>query len=126
MAITDPDSIISIVRELNNLNVNVSIDDFGTGNTSLTFLKDIRVDLLKIDRSFLTDLNKKVEAKEILDLLVSFAKTLNIAVLAEGVETEEQLNILREIGCQYVQGFLFAHPMTKGDTYDLLLKNKDT
>ena len=124
MAITNIDTITSIIYELNNLGVNVSIDDFGTGNTAFTVLKDIPVDVLKLDRSFLTDIETKDHAKEILRLVIDFATKMDIKILAEGVENEEQVKILLENGCYLVQGYFFGRPMSRENTYDILAQNK--
>jgi len=123
MAITNLNTIVNIIHDLNALNVSVSIDDFGTGNTALTVLKDMPVDLLKLDRSFLTDVEQKDNAREILELIINFAKALDIEVLAEGVENQKQIDILRDSGCYLVQGFFFAKPMPRENAHDLLVQH---
>ena len=123
MAITNLSTIVNIIHDLNELNINVSIDDFGTGNTALTVLKDMPVDLLKLDRSFLTDVEQKDNAREILELIINFAKALDIEVLAEGVENQQQVDILRDSGCYLVQGFFFAKPMPRENAHELLVQH---
>lgn len=101
------ESAIEKMRELKALNINISIDDFGTGYSSLRYLKHLSVDLLKIDRSFVTELHLNQSDQAIVDSIILMAKRLNLHVIAEGVETLDELNTLKALGCQQFQGFLF-------------------
>jgi diguanylate cyclase (GGDEF)-like protein/PAS domain S-box-containing protein len=99
----------AIVR-LRELGTRIAIDDFGTGYSSLSYLKQWRVDYLKIDRSFVRDLVTDMSDLAIVEAIIAMAKHLNIEVVAEGIEGWQQLEKLRQLGCPYAQGFLFARP----------------
>jgi EAL domain-containing protein (putative c-di-GMP-specific phosphodiesterase class I) len=106
----DFDLVRGIAGELSAIGVCLSIDDFGTGNTTLRYLKDFPVCELKIDQSFVRDL-KNPQSAMIVAGVISMGHSLNLSVVAEGVETEEQLHFLRERKCDEFQGFLHSHPM---------------
>jgi EAL domain-containing protein (putative c-di-GMP-specific phosphodiesterase class I) len=91
--------------------VHLSIDDFGTGYSSLSYLRQLAAEELKIDRSFVLDLETSADARAIVDAVVKLAQALGLKVVAEGVETEQQQEILRSLGCNELQGYLFAKPM---------------
>ena len=108
----DVETTIRILRDLDHVGVHISIDDFGTGHSSLSYLRTLPADELKIDRSFVLDLEISEDARKVASAVVNLAKALNLKVVAEGVETEGQNRILREFGCDQLQGFLFAKPMS--------------
>lgn len=114
-AINDLGYIKEIIAQLKEMGFLVAMDDFGTGYSSLSCLKTIPLDLLKLDRSFLQDLDKDKRSSNIVYFLVKLAKTLGFLVVAEGVETKEESDILHNIGCDIAQGYYFAKPMCKQD-----------
>ncbi len=96
---------------LSSYGVKTYIDDFGTGYSSLAYLKRLPVYALKIDREFIKDLPQDKDSLELVKTMLSIAKTFGMKTVAEGVETEQQLNVLRELGCEYAQGYLFSPPV---------------
>jgi predicted signal transduction protein with EAL and GGDEF domain len=97
-----------VLADLKALALKVSIDDFGTGQSSLSLLHRLPIDTLKIDRSFVADMSRRRENLEIVRTIVSLGHNVGMMVVAEGVETDDQLRDLRELGCDYAQGFLFS------------------
>ena len=112
------------LARLRGLGVRLSIDDFGTGYSSLSYLNRFPVDILKIDRSFITRLNEGDENVEIVKTIVMLAGNLGMQVIAEGVETEDQLRQLRLLKCQYGQGYLFSKPLAATDVDQFLLNRR--
>jgi EAL domain-containing protein (putative c-di-GMP-specific phosphodiesterase class I) len=100
--------------------VRIHLDDFGTGASSLTFLRGFPGDALKIDRSFVEALAHDTGALQIIKAIVDLARNLNMSVVAEGVESQEQLGTLRELGCEFAQGFLFATPLSPRQALELV------
>jgi len=119
----DRNTALKALRQLKELNVQLSIDDFGTGYSSFSHLELFPVDSLKIDRSFITRMGVNGENTEIVDTIVNLGRTLGLTVVAEGVETEGQLNQLRSGSCELAQGYLFAKPMNQQDVEAILLRN---
>lgn len=105
------ESAIYTLRQFKELGITVAIDDFGTGYSSLAMLKRLPVDKLKIDRSFVKDLDSNNSDQKIVQALISMAHTLQISVIAEGIETQEQFNLLQQYGCDFGQGYLFSRPV---------------
>lgn len=111
-AMIDPDEILRRLRALKALGVRLIMDDFGTGYSSLAQLRNFPVDHLKLDRLFIHEIESGQEARQICEIVVRLAHTLGLTVVAEGVETQAQRQYLKQIGCDYVQGFLTARPMS--------------
>jgi diguanylate cyclase (GGDEF)-like protein len=109
-----------VLADLKALALRVSIDDFGTGQSSLSLLHRLPIDTLKIDRSFVSDMPRRREAREIVRTVVGLGHNLGMGVVAEGVETAEQLKDLREMGCDYAQGFLFSQAVEPSAAEGLL------
>jgi EAL domain-containing protein (putative c-di-GMP-specific phosphodiesterase class I) len=107
----DAEVTMRVLGQLDAVGVHISIDDFGTGHSSLSYLGKLPADELKIDRSFVMDLESSEDARKVALAVINLAKALNLKVVAEGVETEGQDRILREFGCDQLQGYLFAKPM---------------
>ncbi|WP_420825743.1 EAL domain-containing protein [Pseudomonas typographi] len=105
------DEAMQILASLKRLGISIAVDDFGTGYSSLNYLKQFPIDVLKIDRSFVDGLPDGEQDAQIARAIVAMAHSLNLAVIAEGVETHDQLAFLREHGCDEVQGYLFGRPM---------------
>ncbi|WP_026600367.1 putative bifunctional diguanylate cyclase/phosphodiesterase [Methylomonas sp. 11b] len=112
---------VHILGQLRTLGVRLAIDDFGTGYSSLAYLKRFPLNTLKIDKSFIDDIPQLEDDKEIAAAIIGMAHTLRLKVLAEGVETEEQLNFLKEHGCDFYQGY-YKSPAVSAETFAALLK----
>jgi len=110
-ALAHLETVADNIRGLKKLSVKVALDDFGAGHSSLSLLKHCDIDTLKIDRGFITEMETKDNARAIVETVISLAKKLRVEVIAEGVETDQQADMLRDIGCGSVQGYLFARPM---------------
>ncbi|MBK6616348.1 EAL domain-containing protein [Ottowia sp.] len=111
-AMEDTTVTAKILHQLDQIGVHISIDDFGTGHSSLSYLRKLPADELKIDRSFVQDLETSEDARKVASAVINLAKALDLKVVAEGVETEGQNLILRQLGCDQLQGYLFAKPMS--------------
>lgn len=118
----DMDSVIRKLKELSSHNISISIDDFGTGYSSLSYLHKLPIQTLKIDRIFLKESRIQNNDNTIINTIVAMAKGLNLNVIAEGVETQAQLDYLREIDCSEAQGFLFGKPLPSDIIAQLLIQ----
>jgi EAL domain-containing protein (putative c-di-GMP-specific phosphodiesterase class I) len=112
---------IKLLHNLKAKHVDCAIDDFGTGYSSLTYLQRIPASVLKIDRSFVTNIDKSKDSAAIARMIISLAETLNMKVLAEGVETKAELQCLKALGCYNYQGFYFSKPIPFDDFIALLM-----
>jgi EAL domain-containing protein (putative c-di-GMP-specific phosphodiesterase class I) len=106
----DDEAMLTVLRKLATLGVRVSMDDFGTGNTGLSYLHKFRFNRLKIDQSFVSKLGDGKEAELIVNAIVELGVSLNVQTVAEGIETEQQAATLRSMNCVVGQGFLFGRP----------------
>jgi len=120
----DPETVERLLGRLAALGVKLSLDDFGTGYSSLSYLRRLPFDLLKIDRAFVTDMHAHSQGAALLRTIVSMASNLGMQVIAEGIELAEQEAILRWLGCEYGQGWLFGRPMRSADFETWLLERK--
>lgn len=115
---------LEVLQQLKSLGVGLCIDDFGIGYSSLSRLQQLPIDLIKIDRSFVQHIGPRGENTEIVRTIIDLANNLGMDIVAEGVETEEQLTGLRSLGCDNIQGFYFARPMTPDATFQFI-KNRN-
>jgi EAL domain-containing protein (putative c-di-GMP-specific phosphodiesterase class I) len=118
------EGIAANLAEFKRLGVRLAIDDFGTGYSSLSYLRELPIDVLKIDRSFVEGISASQRRLALAKGIVAIANTLGIAVIAEGVETGEQCELVTEMGCEYGQGYLLARPMSWQDGQRLLRANR--
>jgi EAL domain-containing protein (putative c-di-GMP-specific phosphodiesterase class I) len=107
----DTPATLKILDQLQSLGLGISLDDFGTGYSSIGYLRSFPFDTIKIDRSFIHDLGVKPDALAIIHAIVDLGRALGVSVIAEGVETTEQLATLQEERCNEVQGYLFSQPL---------------
>jgi diguanylate cyclase (GGDEF)-like protein/PAS domain S-box-containing protein len=121
----DLDSASAIMRELHKEGIQISIDDFGTGYSSLNHLKRFPISTVKVDRSFVRDLTTDPDDAAIVGAIIVMAHGMGLKIIAEGVETEQQLEYLRRLRCDEVQGFLFSQALPEGETEKLLEQDKD-
>jgi len=118
---SDPEESVTILEQLSRMGVVVSVDDFGTGYSSMSYLRRFPIDKLKIDRGFIAELISRADDASIVKAIVSLAHSLHLKVVAEGVETEEQLALLKSIGCDQYQGFCFS-PAVPAPSFATLLR----
>lgn len=116
----DPEQIITITRQLREAGFVILMDDFGTGYSSLNMLKDIQIDVLKLDMGFLKSSDYSAKGGNILTAILKMAESLKMQTIAEGVETKEQVEFLKGIGCKYVQGFYYSKPLPVGEFEKLI------
>lgn len=114
---------LKIIRELKEIGVHFVIDDFGTGYSSLSYIHRFPVDVLKIDRAFVKNMETEPESLEIVKTIIRMSQSMNMTVVAEGIETKQQLDILKKLSCQNAQGYLFSRPLEKQDAFKLLMKS---
>jgi EAL domain-containing protein (putative c-di-GMP-specific phosphodiesterase class I) len=124
IAMADPQRSSLVLSELKALGVHISIDDFGTGYSSLSRLQGFSVDSLKIDRAFISRIDTDSETREIVRVIITLAHNLGLKVVAEGAETAEQVRLLKQLKCEFVQGYFFARPGDHAAAQALLSKYK--
>jgi EAL domain-containing protein (putative c-di-GMP-specific phosphodiesterase class I) len=114
-----------ILNELRKTGIEISIDDFGTGYSSLGLLKDLPIDVLKIDKVFVNDVTTDPDDAALVTAVITLAHSLRLKVVAEGVETEEQLELLRGLNCDEWQGYLFSNPLPASAFQELAVTAAD-
>jgi EAL domain-containing protein (putative c-di-GMP-specific phosphodiesterase class I) len=120
LLLANPDLMLSVVQELRAIGVTLAIDDFGTGYSSFSYLRQLRVSKLKIDRSFVRDVPINFDDAAITSAIISMAKSLRLKVIAEGVENEAQMSFLRAHQCDEIQGYYFSKPLAVDKVADKL------
>lgn len=115
------DQVTGLIRDFRMAGIEILLDDFGTGYSSLSYLKKFRIDYLKIDRSFVVDMDASRENSAVCDAIIVMAHKLGMRVVAEGVENNTQMNLLKQAGCDLAQGYLFSEPVT-ADEFERLLR----
>ncbi len=123
MMMHNPERLIGVLADIKKMGVRLAIDDFGTGYSSLAQIKHFPVDTLKVDRSFIRNIPQDLENRAIIEAIIAMGKTLSLTVVAEGVETQEQEDFLREHICDEMQGFYFSKPIAPDQFGDLLRKH---
>jgi EAL domain-containing protein (putative c-di-GMP-specific phosphodiesterase class I) len=120
------DYAIAMLRQFGEMGIGIALDDFGTGYSSLTYLKRFPVDAVKIDRSFVRDLEHDASDATIVSTVIAMAENMHLNVIAEGVETEQQLEFLRQRGCSEYQGYLFSRAVPPDEFAELLRAEPST
>lgn len=123
IVINNIDQTVKILKELNTLGIQISIDDFGTGYSSLSYLKKMPLTELKVDKSFVDDTPNNPESCAIVKTVLSLAKNLKLKTVAEGVENRYQLNFLKQIGCNQIQGYIYCKPLPAEEMENFLKRN---
>ncbi|WP_024862072.1 EAL domain-containing protein [Ruminococcus flavefaciens] len=118
--IDSADKALQCINELRAMGVKFAIDDFGTGYSSLSYLNRIPANLLKIDKSFIDKINVNESSKQYVAAIISMGHIMGLDVISEGVEEDAQLDALRSIGCDYVQGYIWGRPMSADDAEKLV------
>ena len=124
LLVQDMESAIAVLEELRSLGVKISIDDYGTGYSSLAYMKELPVDMLKIDRAFIENLDSDSADRAIVNSTIVLARHLGMKVLAEGVETKAQLSALQAFGCDEIQGFYFSRPLPEEEFRHMLNEDR--
>jgi EAL domain-containing protein (putative c-di-GMP-specific phosphodiesterase class I) len=119
---TDVTASLKVLHEIKSLGVKISVDDFGTGYSSLSYLKDLPLDTLKIDKSFTDDIILHTDKAPIVQTIIALAKNLNLKIVAEGVESYEQVLYLKNHGCDEMQGYYFSRPKLAHEIEPLLVR----
>lgn len=114
------------LQQLKDLGIKISMDDFGTAFSSLNYLKEFPIDIIKIDRSFIQDIETDAKARTIVHSIINLAHNLDVKVTAEGVETKNQFNYLKEMSCDYVQGYYFSRPKDASEITNLFMNKVTT
>jgi len=124
--IKDPAGAIAIIKRLNGLGIGIALDDFGTGFSSLAYLNQFAIDTLKIDRSFVSDVLTSGRDEAIVKTIIALADILDMRVIAEGVETIDQMLALQRFGCRLMQGYYYAKPVSPTRLIELLEESMGT
>ena len=124
MVMDDVENTIALLHELKKLKIKISMDDFGTGFSSFSYLHRFPIDTLKVDRSFVSNMDRGIKNQDIVNIIVILAHRLGMDVVAEGIETRVEQDILHQFSCECGQGYFFAKPLSQADASELLKQNK--
>ena len=105
------DKALEVIGEIKKLGIKIAIDDFGTGYSSLSYLNKFPADLLKVDKSFIDEMNSSESSRQYVATIISIGHIMNLDVISEGVEKPDQLETLKEIGCDFIQGYIWGKPL---------------
>ena len=119
--IDSTEKALSCINELKNMGIKIAIDDFGTGYSSLSYLNNLPSDMLKIDKSFIDVMNDSESSKKYVATIISIGHILHLQVISEGVESDDQIETLKSVGCDYIQGYVWGRPMSPEDAMELVL-----
>jgi EAL domain-containing protein (putative c-di-GMP-specific phosphodiesterase class I) len=120
LLVDETDEVEQVLQELAGIGVRIAIDDFGTGYSSLAYLKKFPVDVVKIDQSFVSGIEREGQSRAIVEAVVGLARSLELHTVAEGVETPAELRVIRDLGCEFAQGFYVSRPMPPETFIDLI------
>jgi EAL domain-containing protein (putative c-di-GMP-specific phosphodiesterase class I) len=120
--IRNPELVLECLAQWKRLGVRIAVDDFGTGYSSLSYLSVLPVDRLKLDKSLVQSMTREPKDAAIVRAVISLGHELGVAVIAEGVETERQLEMLERLGCRQAQGYLFARPMCAAEARTIMVR----
>lgn len=124
-AMTHTEKIIEVLHSLQDIGILIAIDDFGTGYSSLNHLKNLPINTVKIDRAFVKDIQEDQVDLAIIDAIISVIHTLDYSVLAEGVETKEQLELLKERNCNEIPGYYYSRPLSTATLEHYLIEHRN-
>ncbi len=124
-AINDMDRVLNIVEGLKELGPGIALDDFGTGYSSLNYIKQLPLNVIKVDKTFIDDIVENDYAKAFVKLIVDLSKTIGTKIVVEGVEWQKQYDVLKELGVDYIQGFLFGKPVNAGEFEQMFLRREN-
>lgn len=118
--VNDMERVSKVLQEIKNLGISIALDDFGTGYSSLTLLRELPIDILKIDKSFVRTLDQNLNDLKIVQAIIGLGKNLGLTIIAEGVETEQQTRLLLRHECYYQQGYYFSRPIPYETLFELM------
>lgn len=119
--IDSAEKALQCINEIKKMGIKIAIDDFGTGYSSLSYLYNFPADLLKVDKSFIDNMNTNRSSKQYVAAIISIGHIMKYDVISEGVEKEDQLETLKEIGCDYIQGFIWGRPLSMVEAENIVM-----
>ena len=121
--IDSAEEALNCIKEIKRMGARIALDDFGTGYSSLSYLNTFPADILKVDKSFIDKMNSSDSSKQYVAAIISIGHIMNFDVISEGVEEPEQLDTLRSIGCDYIQGYIWGRPLPPEEAEALVLRS---